>query len=573
MAKIITKWEDLKPSKNNFNFTFDVLDRVWNDLLKEPFSTKSLFHAMSGAKGFGKTFLICLLALFLVCNFEDYNAQLAKYTYASAKESYFKTMKKVMNFLHENYGVTVIEQIGQNKNALIKEFNSESKCGWVFENGREINVIGFDNTSKWEGVPAAIGEIGMFAIDEVIPLGEEIIDEAEYVYKLVNLMTQVVRGKNLTTCFEPLPQLKGIIPLPFNENETWQMYKKHYIIFGFNNHDTNHPIYQMFMDEIAPLTDEVKEELDLNAVSYREDPTFLNMGATVIRGTTAINKDNLNPKVMELAKGIKQRWPETYNTLFKGDENQMQIDKYAYRKDLLENAQFFSKDDFYYDETKRWWFDQIRIGSDYADGGDSGDDAVTILMGFELDAISGIVKGVYILDELSISTKKFKNMEDKVSCIANFINDKAVNYEFGTGRGKFEEHIRFKIGADSRTVKDFLIGILERKYDHKRETLEKNFTCFVSTGSKGWKIESRHYMWKRLLNEKKLFFANELKVTKEIQGVEVVIKKHGYLYDELHNCKLHPKKDIRDETPKKNKLDAINAAEHALSYFRYNLFE
>ncbi|ATZ18300.1 hypothetical protein EMELA_v1c08130 [Mesoplasma melaleucae] len=567
------KWEDLKPTENNFNFTFDVLDAVWNDLLKEPFSAKSLFYAMSGAKGFGKTFLICLLALYLVCNFKDYNAQLAKYTYASAKESYYKTMKKVMNLLKEEYGVTVIDFIGQNKVALIKEFNSESKCAWVFENGREINVIGFDNTSKWEGVPAATGEIGMFAIDEVIPLGEEIIDEADYVYKLVNLMTQVVRGQNLTTCLEPLPELKGIKPLPFNKNETWQMYKKHYILFGFNNHDTSHPIYQMFMDEIAPLTDEVKEELDKNAVSYREDTTFLNMGATVIRGTTAINKANLNPKVLELGEGIKERWPETYNTLFKGDENQMQIDKYAYRKDLLENAQFFNKEDFYWDETKRFWFDQIRIGSDYADGGESGDDAVTMLIGFELDAITGVVKGVYILDELSISTKKFKNMEDKVESIANFINDKTRSYEFGSARAKFEDHIRFKIGADSRTVKDFLIGILERNHQINREMLERNFTCFISSGSKGWKIETRHYMWKRLLNEKKLFFANELKVIKKIQGVDVVVKKHGYLYDELFRCTLHPDKKIRDERPKRNKLDAINAAEHAISYFRYNLFE
>lgn len=257
-------WDDLKPTENNFNFTFDVLDQVWNDLLKEPFSTVSLFFAMSGAKGFGKTFLICLLALYLVCNFEDYNAQLAKYTYASAKESYYKTMKKVMNLLKEKYKVTVIDFIGQNKLPLIIEFNSESKCAWVFENSREINVISFDNTSKWEGVPAPIGEIGMFAIDEVIPLDKPIADEAEYVYKLVNLMTQVVRGQNLTTCLEPLPELKGIKLLPFNKNKAWQMYKKHYIVFGFNNHDTSHPIYQMFIDEIAPLTDEVKKELYLN---------------------------------------------------------------------------------------------------------------------------------------------------------------------------------------------------------------------------------------------------------------------------------------------------------------------
>gem|GEM_PF-5243735 len=51
------------------------------------------------------------------------------------------------------------------------------------------------------------------------------------------------------------------------------------------------------------------------------------------------------------------------------------------------------------------------------------------------------------------------------------------------------------------------------------------------------------------------------------------IKPHGYLYDGLYRCVNHPDKNIRDERPKVNNLDAINSAEHSLSFFRPHLFK
>jgi len=50
-----------------------------------------------------------------------------------------------------------------------------------------------------------------------------------------------------------------------------------------------------------------------------------------------------------------------------------------------------------------------------------GDDAVTILIGYEFDS-QGYIKGIYVCEELSISTRKYKNMTDKVGDIANHLN-------------------------------------------------------------------------------------------------------------------------------------------------------
>jgi|GEM_PF-7033904 len=178
----------------------------------------------------------------------------------------------------------------------------------------------------------------MFAIDEVIPIKDKITDEEEYLYQLFNIVIQIVRGQQLTTSSLDLPEL---------ESNGWQLYKQHLVIFGFNNHDTSHPIYQIFVNSIIPLTNQVKQELEANAVSFEEDPNFLNVGAIVVRGTTRINEKNLNNKLVQFGSGIKDKYPEIYETLFLGGEHDLNINKYSYRKDLLENAQFFDPKEFY----------------------------------------------------------------------------------------------------------------------------------------------------------------------------------------------------------------------------------
>lgn len=555
------EFKDLKPSEDNFDFTIEVLEKVFLEKLKQPFSTKAMFKVLSGSKGFGKTYLICLLAWFFTCNFDDYNVQLSKYTFNSARDSYYASMNKVANDLMQ-YGVRIKESIGTNKFDKIRSYNSENRCEWVFSNGRMIQVIGFDNTSKWEGVPAKVGEWGMFAIDEVIPIKDKIIDDEEYLYQLFNIVIQIVRGQELTTSNLDLPEL---------ESNGWQLHKQHLVIFGFNNHDTSHPIYQIFVNSIIPLTSQVKQDLEANAVSYEEDPHFLNVGAIVVRGTTRINEKNLNNKLVEFGSGIKDKYPEIYETLFSGGEHDLNINKYSYRKDLLENAQFFDPQEFFWENPGRFWFDEIRIGSDYADGGELGDDAATTLVAFEFDA-QGYVKGIYFCEQLSISTRKYKDMTHKVGDIADHLDQWSKKYCSTYNKTFLENNMKFRIGHDSRTIKDFLKEIMANKYGFNQDMMDSNFTVFKATGSKGWKIEARHYTWKRLLSEKKLYFSKNLKVKQEINGVEVEIKPYGYLYDELYRCVNHPDKNLRDERPKVNKLDHINSAEHALSFFRGALF-
>jgi len=178
----------------------------------------------------------------------------------------------------------------------------------------------------------------MFAIDEVIPLKEKILDNDDYLYQLFNIVIQIVRGQSLTTSNLDLPELRS---------GEMQLHKQHLVIFGFNNHDTAHPIYQVFVNSIIPLTDQVKHDLEVNAVSYEEDSHFLNVGAIVIRGTTRINEKNLNNKLQEFGTGMKENYPEIYETLFMGGEHDLNVNKYSYRKDLLENAQFFDPQQFF----------------------------------------------------------------------------------------------------------------------------------------------------------------------------------------------------------------------------------
>ncbi|AVP49059.1 hypothetical protein [Williamsoniiplasma luminosum] len=109
------------------------------------------------------------------------------------------------------------------------------------------------------------------------------------------------------------------------ECNNWQIYKQHLVIFEFNNDDTCHPIYQLFVNSIVPLTNKIKIELEENAVSFAEDSTFLNVGAIIILGITKINENNLKEKLQEFGIGIKERYPEMYQTLIMGGEHELSL--------------------------------------------------------------------------------------------------------------------------------------------------------------------------------------------------------------------------------------------------------
>lgn len=93
--------------------------------------------------------------------------------------------------------------------------------------------------------------------------------------------------------------------------------------------------------------------------------------------------------------------------MFNGNENEMQIDHYSYRKDLYANTQTFDLQEFYFENEKRFWFDRITIGCDYADGGQISDDTALVMLGFELNKDES-VKAIYILEEESINSRRFK---------------------------------------------------------------------------------------------------------------------------------------------------------------------
>lgn len=550
---------DLKFDTDNCNFSVDIYKKVMLEVYGTYVTNTTFFLALSGAKGFGKTFFICLVAWFNICNFTDYNVQLARYTFTSAKTTYSAMMIRVATFL-QKYGVTIMDKIESKE---IKFYNSDNRCEFVFPNKRKVWVIGFDNTSKWEGVAAAIGEWGMFALDEVIPLKEKILDEEDYIYQLNNILIQIIRGQDLTTSFDNIEGLRY---------EDFQVFKKRMVIFGFNNHQTDHPIYQLYVQAVLPLTDERKKELKVNGYSTGIYKDFYGVGATVIRGTTKLNQANLNNDLLVFAEGLKKPNPEQYETLFNGNENEMQIDHYSYRKDLYANTQTFDLQEFYFDNEKRFWFDRITIGCDYADGGQISDDIALVMLGFELNKDES-VKAIYILEEESINSRRFKKSNvDKVKYIAKTIDFWCKKYMHNL-KEPFEKSIKFKIGQDSRTTRDFISKFLEEEYNYDPVVLSNGMRIFKSTGHYGWPIVDRHYVIKRLLSENKLFFSNKLTVTKEIRGETIIFKKYGHLYNELEKCINHPDKKIRNERPKANNLDVINAFEHALSFYRYRLFK
>jgi hypothetical protein len=545
---VIKMNNDLKIAEDNFNFNYEILDRVFLEKLKIPFSQPAIFYVLSGAKGFGKTYLLCLLSLYMTCNYLDSNAILARYTYVSAKEAFSNTMSRVINDLAE-YGVTVNTAIEEK---IIKAYNNDNRTEWVFENGRVIKIVGFDNT-KWEGVPAKIGEWSFFGLDEVIPLDKSIPDDIEYLYRLINILQQVFRGIKYTA-EEP-------------RDDRW-IYKHKMVIFGFNNHSTLHVIYQLMVFSIAPTSPEIKKELEENAISWRQGK-FLHMPAVVIRGTKAINEANLSDDLLLLEEALKNDFPEIYEALVMGGDRELIAEKYSYRKDLLTGAKIFDPDIFFYEDLNRFWFTKIATGCDYADGGSSGDDAAMIMCGFEFDS-NGIITGIFVLEELSISTKKFKNMVQKVNFISDTFADWAKKYAIDTIQEKYERQPIFRIGHDSRTVRDYIKDNLSRKPDF--ENLE-NLGIFTPVGKRGWSIKERHYVLKCLLSEGKVYFSKNLTVTQKFGEHEIAIKPHGYLYDAFLKCIDDPKKNIRDEKIVDNKfvLDYINAFEHAISTVRNRL--
>ncbi|AXF95521.1 hypothetical protein [Spiroplasma phoeniceum] len=147
---------DLNWSENNCNFNIDILAKVFIKKFCKPFSWTAVFKILTGAKGFGKSYLFCLLALFFPCNFTDWNSILARYQYNSARDNFDKKITRVINDL-EKFGVTIKEAI---KEKIIKVTNNDNRFEYKWPNGRIIKIVGFDNSSTWEGQEAPVGEYG-----------------------------------------------------------------------------------------------------------------------------------------------------------------------------------------------------------------------------------------------------------------------------------------------------------------------------------------------------------------------------------------------------------------------------
>ncbi|WP_338963677.1 hypothetical protein [Spiroplasma endosymbiont of Sarcophaga carnaria] len=342
-------------------------------------------------------------------------------------------------------------------------------------------------------------------------------------YRLFNMIIQISRGKNITTTREVVPQL-----CYSDDNVTMELRKEQVIIFGFNNHNADHIIYGTFVQSIFPLTDEVQKELDNNDISYFNDPTFMNnIGLTVIRGTTKVNNKNLSQRVFDLGNWLNENKPEVYDSLFRGGERQFNAERYSYRKDLITGAKFFNPKEFYWKDMNKYWFTKIKIGAYYADSIKGQDDATQILIGFEFDK-EEFVEGIYILEEQSISSTEFKDMTEKVDSMVNKINSWSQIYH------NLKEEFNYLIGHNARTVGHFVRKTLLENNDWKNMDLDiTRFSTILVTGAKGWSVQDRHYKWKRLLSEGKIYFSNNLDVYKTFNDKEILVKKMG-IY--IKNC-------------------------------------
>lgn len=540
--------------KNNYNFTIEILNKVFIDEFKKPLSLKAMIKIITGAKGVGKTILICLLTWFFTCNFNDWNSILARYIFKSARTNFHSKLMRTATLL-QKYGVT-IKQALDDKELKVK--NNDNTYEIVWPNKRKIIVVGFDNSSDWEGKDAEVGEYALFGLDEVIPLDVKIDDESEYLYRLFNMIVQIARGQNIVVSTSEIDELTIA---------SFSLKKEKMVLLGFNNHDVDHPIYNFFVQNEFPLTEKVEEQLNKKNVAWFNNPNFLNgLGITIIRATTEVNRKNLSTTVFDVGDWLKENKPEVYNSLFQGGEREYNLEKYSYRKELRNNLQFFDIQDFYWPDLKKVWFEFLSIGTDYADSVKGRDDTLQILTAIEFDK-DDYVKAIYFCEELSISSLDFIDMTEKVAKMAEFIEKWSNIYYL------LKNSLNYRIGHDSRTIGHFIREKLIQNHNWNKTTLENSFSTIIVTGAKGWKVEDRHYDWKRLLSERKIFFSKNLKVTKKINNEEVVIKEHGYLFDELDNCINNEKTNIRDERPGRNKLDAINAAECSLSFHRFKLFK
>ncbi|KAF0850849.1 hypothetical protein MSROBK_013280 [Spiroplasma poulsonii] len=64
------------------------------------------------------------------------------------------------------------------------------------------------------------------------------------------MIIQISRGKNIATTREVVPQL-----CYSDDDVTMELRKEQIIIFGFNNHNADHIIYETFVQSIFPLTE------------------------------------------------------------------------------------------------------------------------------------------------------------------------------------------------------------------------------------------------------------------------------------------------------------------------------
>ncbi|AXF96950.1 hypothetical protein [Spiroplasma phoeniceum] len=264
-------------------------------------------------------------------------------------------------------------------------------------------------------------------------------------YRLFNMIIQIFRGQNIKTSKEIIPELC------YKDDEIeLNLRKEQIVLFGFNNHDADHIIYQTFVQSIFPLTEEIEKELEDNYISCYNDPNYMNgIGITFIRGTTKVNDKNLNKRTFDLGNWLKENNLQKYDYLFLGKERQFALEKYSYRKELIERAKFFDPTEFWWKDINKYWFSFIASGSDYADSIQGKDDAVQILVGVEINK-NDVLTEIYILEEQSISTTEFKYMTKKVSSMANKVNDWSLKYH------KLKEDLKYRIGHDARTVGDFV---------------------------------------------------------------------------------------------------------------------
>ncbi|WP_342268789.1 phage terminase large subunit [Spiroplasma endosymbiont of Aspidapion aeneum] len=354
-------------TNDNYGFTWPILidSLAWQ--YRSWLCTKATTRAAETARWTFKTYSQCLIFLFKLCNFTDWNGIILRKDKSTHLSTTIVTMKKVTNMLLKNYDIDLTQTSIHAFKWIYGENKIENKI--VHPNKR---VILFDSIGKYSdsqlGKEFEVGGIGDIWADEMSSPAKDIIEESdEEIYSNIQmLLGSAIRGE-YTINDEPILEFCTYIPKADEggnyilENDSSSSYasisifsdgkenqisiqvEKSYfykngvnLTFTLNPWEENNFFHERYFEDIWPTSYVLEQNLlNQNILTYTanldEESIFL------VRASAWLAKDNafMNPATERYLRKLKSTDYTYYRTIALGQIlESSDLSKFTYRTDL-----------------------------------------------------------------------------------------------------------------------------------------------------------------------------------------------------------------------------------------------